>query len=446
VTVSSLRELEWRRRGVTATVVVTLFVAVGVTGWLAHWPPIGPGNATQPSLAWAAAQAPLPRDAAVGSGQSAGLNHVACPAVGSCVAVGYYEASSNGGELMKPLIETFSGGKWTASSGVAGVPVSELKGIACPRQGSCVAVGYYSTGSSASPVVATLSSGTWTATSLPQPRGADRSSLHEDIWDVECTAPGACIATGSFDDQKGNSNALIETLAGGTWTALRAPLPANAAPSPHAILYRTVCPAVTWCTAIGFYWANNGNGGLLIETLAGGTWTPQAAPLPADVRAGVLGNSLHDIACQAPRNCLVVGGYTTRGGQQENLAETLSGGTWTVATPPTPANAAVSLKALSLFFGLETVACRAPNSCVALGDYSVRDEVIDSLIDTLSGGTWTTAKAPLPSGAASPNLDLNFQFSSAACPAPDSCIAVGYYTTKNNVEQGLIETAAGKQG
>jgi hypothetical protein len=110
-----------------------------------------------------------------------------------------------------------------------------------------------------------------------------------------------------------------------------------------------------------------------------------------------------------------------------------------------PAGAAANQKwSQSQLTGLTSVACEAVGSCVAAGSYTVRNGAIEGMIDTLSGGTWTAARAPIPAGAAVAKQYV--YFNSATCPASGDCIAVGGYKAQNGSAQGLIETATFKRG
>ena len=91
------------------------------------------------------------------------LTKVSCPAVGSCVAIGGYDNSSG---YRQAAVETLANGSWTATTAPA--PAADvsmtLLGLSCPAAGSCVAVGYYEDQSTAlHPLIDTLSGGTWTA-------------------------------------------------------------------------------------------------------------------------------------------------------------------------------------------------------------------------------------------------------------------------------------------
>jgi hypothetical protein len=310
-----------------------------------------------------------------------------------------------------------------------------------------VAVGERYVGQDASsPVVATLSDGTWTATGLPLPGDAARHA-GAYLRGIACPAPGTCIATGSYSDRNGDGQGLIETLSGGSWTAIRAPLPAGAAAvqaaaEGTALLGSVACPATGSCVAVGQYTERGGAAAAFTDTLSGGTWTPTTAPLPADAAGAGQLAGLFGISCQAPGNCVAVGHYTSARGQARYLADTLSGGTWTAATPLLPADAAATQEwNPRQATALDVAAYQAAGSCVAFGSYIAGNGAVNGAIDTLTDGTWTAAKAPLPPGAATAGQDAFFD--RAVCPAPGNCVAVGVYTA-HDTSQALIETATGK--
>jgi hypothetical protein len=205
-------------------------------------------------------------------------------------------------------------------------------------------------------------------------------------------------------------------------------------------VYLVRCRAVGGCVAIGHYTDQNGDSQGLIETLSGGTWTAMRAPLPGDVAAKPV-SYLWGITCPASGTCLAVGSYIGRNGQNRNLSETLSGGTWTPATPPLPADAAANQKwSISQVTGLTADACRAVGSCVAPGSYATRTGGVQGEVDTLAAGTWTAVRTPLPGDA---ETAKQYAFLNAvACPASDECVAVGGYKPRNGSTEGLIETAA----
>ena len=311
----------------------------------------------------------------------------------------------------------------------------ELGGVACPAEGECVAVGAYQDSQNAErPMIETLSGGIWTPATIVLPANADQSKSAV-LSQVACPAPGRCVATGWYTAQNGGTQGLIDTLSNGSWTASTAPLPADAAAGNSAsnsssrlptALFAVRCPAVGTCVATGEYTAQNGGTQGLIDTLSNGTWTAARAPLPADATVANPNAYLWGVACPAPGTCVDTGHYTSRNGGSQGLIDTLSGDKWIPATAPLPADAAANQKwSESQPTGVEVAACTAASTCVAAGSYTARNGTIQGEIDTLSNGTWTAASATLPVGAAAAKQYVFFY--GAACPAAGSCIAVGGY-------------------
>ncbi|HXL87368.1 MAG TPA: serine/threonine-protein kinase [Streptosporangiaceae bacterium] len=444
--VSGTRPPRRRRRTLIAAGAAAV-VILAVAGWLAYSPRTGSAGAAPVPLVWTAAKAP-----SVGSASSAlrfaWLDGVACPAAGRCVAVGQYELSSNS---LKPLIETLSSGSWNTSGPVSGAGTGQLDGVTCPAVNACTAVGWHITASkSQGPLAATFSDGSWTAADLPLPPDGRSEDAH--LEDVGCPTQGVCVATGFYTDRNSNLQPLIETLSAGSWTAVRAPLPAGAVPSPLVstvsafdVLRSVACPDAGSCVAVGQYRERDGTAAALIETLSDGRWAPVTAPLPADAAADSQLADLSGISCPAAGNCVATGSYTVGGGQLRYLAETLSGGTWTASAPPLPAGASAAQKPSSGSEStiLDSVACQAVGSCVAAGPYLTPSGGEGSAIDTLSGTTWSAATPPFPPGDV--GTDQYVDFTQVACPAPDYCIGVGSYQAAQG-PLALIETATSKRG
>jgi len=432
--------------------VVVVVGVLAVAGWQAHWPPAVFGSASAPALTWHAAQAPLPADATRSADQDAVLNDVSCTGADACVAVGLYSTGSNA-DTAHGLIETLSGGTWRPAAapstvpGVGTVPFVNLDGIACPTMGSCVAVGsYFNSRDIESPLTERRSGSTWTSARPPLPADAAVNKT-AFLSEVACPVPGSCVATGWYTDQTGDAQALIEMLSGGTWTPARAPLPDDAAPHPTSNttlptdLVAVRCPAAGSCVATGDYIDDRGDTEAVVDTLSDGAWTAYRVPLPADASANPAAY-LWALTCQSPGSCLATGHYNDRHGQSRDFAATLAGGTWTVAPTPLPADASATQKwTLSQITGLTAVACQQAGACAAEGSYVARNGTLVGVIASLSGGTWTAARAPLPAGAA---VAKQFAFfDSAACPAPGTCFAVGGYKAANGSTETMIETGAG---
>ena len=411
-----------------------------------------PSGTPQPPLAWSAARAPLPADTDGVSGQYAMLDDVSCPAAGYCVAVGTDRASSGSGDVYQGLAETLSGGTWhpAAIPDVSSPnPPLSLSSVSCPVRGSCVAVGFAESSAKAGvPVIEQLSGGRWHPVTAPRPSDASPSG-GVILTDASCPAAGWCVATGWYLNAGGRHAAYVDTLSDGTWTAASVPLPADAAPeqgTATAVTYLAAvsCPGTGACVASGQYRDASGGTRPFTVTLSGGTWTAAAAPLPGDAAATGQLAGLWAVTCPVPGTCVGGGHYLNRGGQPRYLIDRLSAGTWTASAAPLPPDAAADQKwsqnQATVIGGL---GCASASFCVATAGYVTAGNEIVPVIETLSGGTWTVARAPLPADAAVASGQGNSAYLMlATCPAPGRCLTVGSYPATDGTDAGVVETAA----
>jgi hypothetical protein len=130
-------------------------------------------------------------------------------------------------------------------------------------------------------------------------------------------------------------------------------------------------------------------------------------------------------------------------GQPRYLVDTQSGGARTAKGLPLPADAAADQKWSQ--YGdtaIGAVACPSAGACVATAGYVTTANEILPLIETLAGGTWTAAKAPLPGDAApASGTDNATYLQLVTCPAAGHCFAVGNYPSTDGTFEGMIETA-----
>ncbi len=191
------------------------------------------------------------------------LTGLSCPVAGTCVAGGEYQNSSSDYE---GLIETLSNGTWTAATAPLGGlspaadidPTAILTSLSCPAAGSCVGVGSYNASSGTEGLIETLSNGTWTAATAPL-SGLSPAAGSDPVVAIggqSCPTAGYCVAVGSYVDASNEQFGLIETLSNGTWTAATAPfsgLSPAPATNPVGFLAGVSCPAAGSCTAVGEY-------------------------------------------------------------------------------------------------------------------------------------------------------------------------------------------------
>lgn len=369
---------------------------------------------------WTAIEAPVPADADTTSlGSGTFLQTVSCPSVGFCVAVGDYQVwvgGYAGYDVPAGLIETLSDGVWTATQ----APTQDGSGlfamlgaVSCATTTSCVAV------DTAYGRIETMSDGVWSATTQPLPVGADPTEARA-LNAVTCSSPDSCVAVGNYDETLGS----IDTLSDGSWTAVQAPLPSNAASNPSVAFSGISCNSDTSCTAIGSYSDTKGDSDpspSFIETLKAGTWSVKEAPVPS--RAKSVYPALQSVSCvSGGTTCYAVGSYvdgSTRLGA--GLIDRFSAGKWTSSVAPVPAGA------LSTDDILLSVTCVAANSCTAVGQYIDTNGNEPGLIDTLAGKSWAALASPLPANASSEDASLE----AVLCPGAGACIAFGNYQNGN---------------
>jgi hypothetical protein len=415
----------------TTTLIRVRSVILGVPG---SWVPatIQLTVSASSAASWTATEAPLPANAGPTVVGGTGLNSVACPSASECIAAGGYDDSS---AKLQGLLLTESGPTWIPAesplpAGAAADPDVYLGSVACMSASSCVAVGYYTDSSGESQELVVTGSGTtWTATKVPVPGGA--ADLGTYLYSVACPSASECVAVGGYEDSSGNYHGLLLTGFGTTWTATDAPLPTDASAYPDGVLNSVACPSASSCVAVGHYDSSSQQQGLLL-TGSGTTWTATEAPTPADA-GGSPSVFLDSVACSSASSCVAAGGYEDSAEADQGLLVTGSGTTWIPAEAPLPAGAAADHNV-----SLSSVACLPASSCVAIGYYIDSAETNQGLLVTGSGATWTPTEAPAPSAYTAVGLV------SAACSSASSCVVGGSYDNSVGLP-GLLLTGSGTQ-
>jgi len=118
---------------------------------------------------------------------------------------------------------------------------------------------------------------------------------------------------------------------------------------------------------------------------------------------------------------MAVGLHVRASGLGVTLAERRSGGAWTVQSTPNPPGAAAS--------ALNGVSCSSGSACTAVGQFAVKSGAQRTLAERWNGRSWRIQ--PTPNPARSPSSRL----SGVACPATDTCTAVGTSNSKLLVER-----------
>jgi hypothetical protein len=276
---------------------------------------------------------------------------------------------------------------------------------------------------------ASADNGKWTAIEPPVPANASAiAGGSPSVGSVACST-SICVSSGTYYDTSDDQEAALWTESGGTWSAVEAPMPANAAGSEPDI--QSVACSNSSCIAWGSYTDNGDNTEVGLWSESGGTWTSTEAPAPPNLRSGNY-PSLYNGACSAS-TCVVTGQYLDAVAfEQDPAAWTESGGQWTVSELPPASNEITSGGNVGLVngnYGGGPVTC-SPSICVAFGVYETPDQgsgAYPYVLWTLSGGGWTAAETPLPADAGDPGPGGAISNVNSVACFIDACYADGYY-------------------
>jgi hypothetical protein len=283
---------------------------------------------------------------------------------------------------------------------------------------------------------------TWVAANVPLTRlnPAAGTSPGEALTAVSCPASGSCYALGSYSDDTGSREGLIETLAGGKLTASTAPLaglsPAGGS-NPQIGIFSMDCPVAGWCVAVGDYKDTSGNTDLLSETLSDGAWSAATLPLTGlnPTANPSIGIGLNKVTCAGEQVCTAVGAYNaTSGASPQGLIEQLSASGWKATTAPlTGLNGTEDQ--------LNDVSCASASSCAAVG---ITDGGDGDLVETLSGTAWAPS-SPSLGGLTPPAVTNPFthqpgggDLTNVSCPSSGACTEVGTYEDNADGTLGLL--------
>ncbi len=381
---------------------------------------------------WFQAAVPVP----VASVDSARLVSVACPAASVCVAVGRYSSSGR----QQGLLLSGHGTTWTATraplpAGAAASPQASVLAVACATSSACVAVGQYAGASSDYALLLTGHGSSWAGRRAPLP--ADAAGRPAAVLDsIACASASACTAVGSYRDEAGNRQGMLVTGHGNSWTATRSPLPASAT-VPGAMLSAVTCPLTTECVAVGSFSAD-AQGFMVSGT--GTAWT--AAQIPPPSRAAASTTAFRSIACFSASSCVAVGSYTGTSGSSQGLLVIRDGSKLTTVTAPLPPGSAPRQGKPGA--QLASVACPSASICVSVGRYT--DTAGDAQILLLTGYTsWRPFRAPVPGNATTVGSQAQGALAppvlaAVACPAVSACVAVGSYPARKFGPEGLLVT------
>ena len=383
--------------------------------------PAGGGLPTQPismrfnGTAWVMKPVATPAGSAI-----SGLNGVSCTGTAlACTAVG--GSSSEQIDFDKPLVMRWNGTGW-AEQATPTKPYSVLRrqftAVSCTSATKCTAVGpEMDSAPGGGPLVERWDGSSWAVQPAPMPTG------RETAWFTGvscttggCTAVGAASVTGDAGEE-GTTLAERQTASGTDWAVQSTPSGSGAL---RTDLFDVSCSTPTSCVGVGVYY-NAAGPGAAAAHWNGTSWTQK--PTGAALAAGRHGDALVGVSCTSATACMAVGSFQephpTYGAPyyvQRPEARRWNGTAWTAKKMAVPADA-------TWHTTVNSVACSSATSCVAVGTYENASNVYKPFIEHWNGTSWILKPVPLPSGATRSELN------SVACTAPDACIAVGDFGT-----------------
>lgn len=253
---------------------------------------------------WTAISPQLPGNAD-SSSQYNYLNSVSCTGSNACTAVGGYV--SGGDEYGLGLI--LSGGGWSPAELQPVGDLGEDGAVSCAGS-SCLATGDYNTNQS---VIQATSNGSWNGEiATPLPAGNSGSA---ELYGVDCATSASCVGVGEYYTTGTITEGLIDYGSGTTYTAQEAPLPSDKNTSnPIGDLKEISCGSAGACVAAGSYKDDSGNTQGLLETESNGGGTPSwVATSPQTPGSGTF-LGLYGISCFGSYGCVAVGDYLNTAG------------------------------------------------------------------------------------------------------------------------------------
>jgi putative cell wall-binding protein len=354
---------------------------------------------------WVTSTVPLPADANA-SPRVAKFSDISCPSTVSCVAIGGYTNKSG---QQVGLIETLAGGRWTPRTVAFPVPGTTnpwltLDSVSCGAAGSCVVVGGFegiTTGVEVG-LLLTLSGGAWTEQVIGTPPLSQPARLRS----VSCTSAVWCVAVGEVPYQ---GIALIDTFAAGQWTM-------QSIPTTGLLTLSSVsCSAQASCTAVGATLGQTSP--TVVETLAGGVWTASTVGPPPGAKSGQ--DQTQKIACATGNICASYAAYSTSLNVQHEMLTVIGNGHSSAVPAPLPPDArGGGANGIPIF---SDVSCPSAGSCTVVGEYFGNMGAI-GLIETLANGRWTASRFTYPSGE---SWVTDGHVYGVSCNVPSVCQVVG---------------------
>jgi hypothetical protein len=234
----------------------------------------------------------------------------------------------------------------------AGASSSELWGVSCPSNTSCVAVGNKTTGAGVRALGMRWSPTGWALTTVPFPAGAATTSLSG----VSCTSTSWCTAVGNTGQVPCQACAtvyttLVERWDGQAWARTQSPNPSGVT---ELGLNAVDCKTSTDCVAVGTKALNGTFRPLILKKTAAG-WSIAGVSGPQ----GYAHAPLTGVSCQRTTSTCFAVGFKFGPGVGRTYVMRRSGTTWASTESPNTSTTATNR--------LDGVYCQAGAACFAVG-------------------------------------------------------------------------------
>jgi len=341
------------------------------------------------------------------------LTAVSCPSARACIAVG--TRTDLYGSPPAAVSARWDGKRWLAE------PIAlqrqwyetSLNGVSCSSATSCLAVGYFRSGSGCSDghaagpctrkaLVEQWNGHSWTVESAPRPPGARSVSVDQ----ISCSSIGRCTGIGTFTRRRNQSVPFSAQWTGGVWISRRMPNPHGAK---TVQIEGLSCTSATACTLVAGLTTNAGTAGLFAERSNGSRWSIQPISQPEEAQSAILAG----ISCVSQRDCTAVGTFTNSAGAAFPLAESRRHATWSMQQAP---NAVVVEPG-----GFNAVSCASSSACIAVGSLSDTSQTTMTLAEQWDGMTWSVQATANP--VVTPGTEASL--GAVSCASQTACMALG---------------------
>jgi hypothetical protein len=150
---------------------------------------------------------------------------------------------------------------------------------------------------------------------------------------------------------------------------------------------------------------------------------------PNTTGAGTGSNALYAVACPTASTCEAVGYYLTASSVIQTLVASWNGTSWTAS--PGPITSPLTSTSTNALYG---VACPSTTSCLAAGSYATSAGILQSLVESWNGTAWAISSG-LPGGVL-----LADSLADVSCESTGFCEAVGNYQGGSKAKQTLAES------